>query len=118
MIEVPGRPVTENAARRMHFHARAAYVRLWRYAAFALAKEAKIPALLAMHVVVRPVVKRRPWPDVAACASTIKACIDGLVDAGVVPDDDPTHHLSTLFLAPTIGPSDCLMIEIHAADGT
>lgn len=113
MIEVPGRPVTENAYRRMHFHARSDYGIVWKDATFVLAKEAKIPALNAMHIVVRPVVKRRPFPDVAACASSVKACIDGLVDAGVVPDDDPMHHLSTLFLGATIGPSDCLMIEIH-----
>lgn len=55
VIEVPGRPETTSAWRRMDFHARADYSRLWRHAAFALSKEAKIPALNAMHIVVRPV---------------------------------------------------------------
>ena len=113
VISVPGRPVTENAFRRMHFHARSDYSLQWKHAAEVLAREAKIPSLESMHIIVRPFVTRRPFPDVAACASTVKACIDGLVDAKVVPDDDPSHHLSTLFLAAAIGESNCLRIEVH-----
>lgn len=113
VIEIPGLPVTENAHRRMHFHARSDYSLVWKHAAHTLARAAKVPRLEAMHIVVRPQIKRLPKPDVAACASTVKACVDGLVDAGVVVDDDPTHHLSTLFMAATKGPTDCLVIEIH-----
>src|SRR5262245_56987221 len=56
-----------------------------------LAKAAKIPQLDRIHVhglVVPPNPRIR---DPANWYPSFKAAIDGLVDAGVVPDDNPTH---------------------------
>lgn len=53
----------------------------------ALAKAARIPAQGAIHVRLhyRPKDRRRRDPD--GLAPTFKHCLDGLVAAGVVPDD-------------------------------
>lgn len=37
--------------------------------------------------------------DATNLAPTAKACIDGLVDAGWLPDDDDTHITATTFVA-------------------
>ena len=83
------RPWTTNSERTWHFQKRAARVRETRERFFWLAKEAKIPQLPKIDVAAVPLVKnRRSMQDVGACFPTVKAAIDGLVDAGVIPDDD------------------------------
>jgi hypothetical protein len=43
---------------------------------------------------------RHPVADTGACYPAVKAAIDGLVDAGVLPGDTGTHVPSITFLAP------------------
>lgn len=52
-----------------------------------LARAAGVPTLAAIHVRLhyRPKDRRRRDPD--GLMATFKPCIDGIVDAGVVPDD-------------------------------
>lgn len=56
-----------------------------------LAKAAGIPALDAIHVRLhyRPATAHRR--DADNLVATLKPAIDGLRDAGVIPDDDPSH---------------------------
>jgi hypothetical protein len=50
--------------------------------------------------------------DVAACNPAVKAAIDGLVDAGIVPDDSPAYLRSVEFLAPMKG-RDALTLYVY-----
>lgn len=93
-----GRPFTTNATRNMHPHALAKNVKAWRGAFTLLAHMAALPHLERIAIEITPLHKDRRSPqDVAACAPAAKAAIDGLVDAGVIDDDDPTHLSSVLF---------------------
>jgi hypothetical protein len=64
----------------------------WRLAA-ATAMRRKLhaghePPRAPLCVTVKPWYRdRRAWPDVGAQLPAVKACIDGCVDAGLVPDD-------------------------------
>ena len=51
-------------------------------------------------------------PDVAACYPTVKAAIDGLVDAGVVPDDGPFNVTRITFRAPQVAQREGLRLRI------
>lgn len=79
---------------RDHGPNRAARVAQWREIAGALAKDRRIPALARAHVVL---VLRPPFGsparrrDADNMVATLKAVIDGLVDAGVLADDTPAH---------------------------
>ena len=55
---------------------------------------------------------RRGMQDVAGCFPAAKAAIDGLVDAGVIPDDTPEHLASLTFLAPVVGHGDALELVV------
>ena len=112
------RPWTANAERRWHHHKRAEVVRDARERWGWLAKAERVPALLRVSVEATPIKKTRAaWPDVAACYPAVKAAIDGLVDAGVVPDDDPTHVVRITFHAPRIGDVDGLRLVVVEEQG-
>lgn len=91
---LPAGTLLLNANRSMHFRARADLVKSIRNTAWALARREKIPALQRAHIfyVVHPggAVRRR---DPGNWAPSAKAAVDGLVDAGVLPDDDHTRLL-------------------------
>jgi crossover junction endodeoxyribonuclease RusA len=107
------RPWTANAERRWHYQKRAEEVRHARERWGWLAKAERIPAMLRISVEAIPVRQTRAsWPDVAACYPAVKAAIDGLVDAGVVPDDNPTHVVRVTFHAPRIGDADGLRLVV------
>lgn len=84
-------PLTMND--RPHWRVRAKQTRLMRQAASWQARAARLPADLP-HVTVALtwVVKDRRRRDGGEnLAPTYKALLDGLVDYGLVADDDPTH---------------------------
>jgi hypothetical protein len=57
-----------------------------------LARHARIPHLCRVHIIARGVyADKRTLPDPAAIAYAVKACIDGLVLAGVITDDDDRY---------------------------
>lgn len=80
---------------------RADVTREWR----ALAAEAAqaVPAFEWFRVTVQPYQKGGRLADVAGCAPSVKAAIDGLIDAGLAPDDSPTYLKSLMFLPPENG---------------
>jgi crossover junction endodeoxyribonuclease RusA len=72
---------------RKHYMVKAKIVREWRGATSILGRSLRIPACerikVELHYV--PAQERRRDPD--NLVSALKPCCDGLVDAGIVPDD-------------------------------
>ena len=115
-LEYNARPFTMNLVYgRWNRHQRNLANREWRDAFHWLAKEAKIPELDRIKVVAWPCLRDRRIQDVGACFPAVKAAIDGLVDAGVIIDDDPRYVSMIALGAPMQEqPSDALrIIVIH-----
>jgi len=108
------RPPTLNVERQQHRMIRARWVREWRAIFNALALEAEIPPLPAISVTVQPELRHRgSMPDTGACIGAAKAAIDGLVDAGVIPDDSPRFVHRLTFEAPVVTGVDALELVIE-----
>lgn len=90
-IEFPPKQKLLNANQRLHRMAEASIVKQLRTDAFKLARHAKIPRLehARLDCVYEPPDQRRR--DAANWADTAKAFADGVVDAGVLADDDHTR---------------------------
>lgn len=103
LVDDNGRPLTMNKARTLHHHKWAEVNRENRGYWWHLATHYRIPRLDAVRVVIAPLHKNNAaHQDTAACAPAAKAAIDGLVDAGVLPDDDPHHLRAITFLPPIV----------------
>lgn len=77
--------------RPAHFAVRARTTRHWRTLAWAEAKRAGIPPLARARILIEWLPYDRRRRDPANAAPMGKACVDGIVDAGVLPDDDDAH---------------------------
>lgn len=99
-LEFPFRPWTTNAERAGNRWERAKLTKEWRSGFQLLAKSEKIPPMAWITVTVEPHQKGGRLQDVGACNPAVKAAIDGLVDAGVLPDDSPEFVRSLVFLPP------------------
>ena len=99
-LEFPFRPWTTNAERAGNRWERAKLTKEWRTGFLLLAKSEKIPPMAWITVTVEPHQKGGRLQDVGACNPAVKAAIDGLVDAGVLPDDSPEFVRSLIFLPP------------------
>ena len=109
------RPWTANSARAAsHWSKNADRTKKWRTAFQLLALEQQIPPLGPSRIIVTPYLQRGPIQDVGACAPAAKAAIDGLVDAGLWPDDTPTHVTEIVYRAPILGQGNALVIEIQS----
>jgi hypothetical protein len=90
----PTKPWSSNDERnKMHRMERVRRVREWRSAAAEAAREAGLGRLegkviVQIHV---PFPIRRTRDPHNMCSTALKSSVDGLVDAGVIPDDDPEH---------------------------
>lgn len=93
------RPISLNASYGHARYERTEHVREWRDAFFWLAKNAKIGRLDAIEVTVLCGMSGR-LQDIGNCYVSAKAAIDGIVQAGVIPDDTGEHLLSLTFLPP------------------
>jgi hypothetical protein len=93
-LELPAEITLINANDRMHPAKRSPYIKVIRNAAWAMARHHKIPPLERAHIfyVVHPDTKGRRR-DPGNWSPSAKAAVDGLVDAGVLPDDDHTRLL-------------------------
>lgn len=91
MFDMPDKALTLNE--RLHWAARAERVKTWRHATRAHAHlqliEPKDLGPSLVQVAFRFPQKRRRDPH--NYFATVKPIIDGLVDAGVWPDDTPAH---------------------------
>lgn len=103
-LEYEVRPWTLNNERKLHHMARAKIVKEWRQAFRDLAADAMMPAISAVEVIAQPhVLNPRYRQDVGACFPAVKAAIDGIVDAGVLIDDNAKIVVKLTFLAPLFG---------------
>ena len=80
-------PLTEN--QRMGWRQRHGIVRVLRWQASLMARQAGLSALGSCRVTLTWFVKTRTRRDADNIVPTLKAMCDGLVDAGVVTDDVP-----------------------------
>src|SRR4051794_39840417 len=94
-IARPDEWVTAN--HREHFMVRAAKTKAWRDAAAVHARAAGIPALDKVRITAQECPSGNRRRDVDRVALTVKACIDGIVDAGVIPDDNTAHLLELTY---------------------
>lgn len=99
-LEFNQRPWTTNAERAGNRWERATLTKQWRSAFQLLAKSERIPPMEWITVTVEPHQKGGRLQDVGACNPAVKAAIDGLVDAGVLPDDSSKFVKSLVFLPP------------------
>ena len=82
-----GRPLLSNYTRHRQVLAREK--RMWREAGCWMARKAKVPRLGSVQVAAWGIYPTRTMPDVGGIAPTLKAVLDGIVDAGVLEDDKP-----------------------------
>lgn len=80
-----------NANERTHWARRSRLSREWRERTCWLAKGGGIPPLQRASVVIYIAFGDNRRRDVGNYQPTAKAIVDGLVDAGVLPDDDDAH---------------------------
>lgn len=93
----PGTPLL-NANQRLHWAEKGTRTRILRHSTWALARQAKLPQLARARVVFEyrpPNLSRRR--DAGNLAPSGKACLDGLTDAKVWPDDDSRHVVSETY---------------------
>ena len=76
-----------NANTREHWAVKAAKVRAWRAATAHHAMAGLVPPMTRVEIVAQPRWASRRRHDSSNIAPTVKACVDGLVDAGVLTDD-------------------------------
>lgn len=100
VLTYDAKPWSLNQERKKHWSWRAAQTAEWLDAFAKLALEARIPALdqigVTVHFEMPGVVQ-----DVCNGYPAAKAAIDGLVAAGVIPDDKPPYLAWVKFVAPT-----------------
>lgn len=114
LIEIPGRPAVLNTDRAKHWTVGAGNTAQTRRDAAWLAKEVGIPHLDHIAVIARPIYRDRRTADVGSCFPAVKAAIDGLRDAGVITDDDPTIVVQITFDAPLLSTGrDALEVTIE-----
>lgn len=92
-LEMPAGMELLNANHRQHWSARARVTKDLRWAAYVLAKKARIPRLARAHVecIYEPP-PARAVRDVGNLAPSAKACVDGAIgDAGVLPEDSDRY---------------------------
>jgi crossover junction endodeoxyribonuclease RusA len=77
-----------NANGRLHHHAKAKLTKAWREAAYVAATARTFDSAYITCAIRFPNNIRR---DVGNYYPTAKAIVDGLVDAGMLPDDNDTH---------------------------
>jgi hypothetical protein len=90
-IAFPPQQELLNANQRLHWAKKNAITQQLRSDAFNLAKHHKVPRLERARIdgIYEPPDRRKR--DAGNYYPTYKAAIDGLVDAGVLPDDDSEH---------------------------
>ena len=113
-LEFNQRPWTTNAERKGNRWERAELVKVWRTAFQILAKSERIPPMTWMSVTVEPHQKGGRLQDVGACHPAVKAAIDGMVDAGVLPDDS-SQYLRSLIYLPPVNDKNSLVLYIRGA---
>jgi crossover junction endodeoxyribonuclease RusA len=102
-LALPPGTLLINANQNLHWRKRAELIASIRHTAWAMARKAKLPALQRAHIfyVFHPDTKGSRRRDSGNWSPSAKAAIDGLVDAGLLPDDNHTRLLGP---DPRMGP--------------
>lgn len=118
VITLPAGTVLLSANGREHWRARHAITRDLRDLACLLARNKHIPKLekVKIKATYHPPDRRRN--DADNCHPSVKALVDGLVDAGVLDDDDNSHVLSTEIVPGAIVKKGQLIIEVIDCGGS
>jgi Holliday junction resolvase RusA-like endonuclease len=91
-LEFPAPAPWLNMNSRLRHKAQAVERKLWRDAAHVYARQRKLPKDLArVHIVATLAFPTNHRRDVTNYLASIKAVVDGLVDYGLIPDDDDKH---------------------------
>lgn len=102
-IQLPWMAPPMNLNHRMHWRRKAALTRAVRDTTHVLVKAAKIKPCPRVDVTLHYQPRDRRVRDEENPTPTYKAICDGIVDAGVVPDDSPEFMVKHL---PVIHPAD------------
>lgn len=97
---------------RMHWRPKSQWTKTLRQTAWALAKQARIPALGSCRVGLLYTPPDRQRRDEDNLFATLKPLADGLVDAGVVADDTPDLMIKACRILPPERPA---RLELHVA---
>lgn len=81
---------------RMPWQVKMGHTKKWRHAACLLAKAAEIPACERVRIQLCYTPRDSRRRDPLNLVQSLKAIEDGLVDAGVIPDDNQLHHESVM----------------------
>ena len=91
-ITIPAAVPFLNLNQRMHWAPKAERTKAWRRTANMCAAVAKLPKdLNRVHIVAHITKPTNRQYDVHNLMPTLKACVDGLVDYGLIPDDTNDH---------------------------
>lgn len=91
-ITVPAAIPMLSLNQRLHWAPKAERTRTWRRTAMMCAQVAKLPKNLdRVHIVAHIIKPTARQYDVHNLMPTLKACVDGLVDYGLIPDDTNAH---------------------------
>jgi crossover junction endodeoxyribonuclease RusA len=89
-IFIPGRPFLLNAERSRHWREHRAHTSDVRLeASYLWHPAARVTTLDRVKVEVYPTYEKGRLPDTGACMPSVKAMLDGAVDAGLLLDDTP-----------------------------
>lgn len=98
---------------RKHWTRQREGARAWRQAAALHARSLHLPRLQRAHLLVTFHHATNRRRDAANLAPTVKAVVDGLVDAHVLPDDDDAHLLGPdLRTGPRVDPGRPVRLSV------
>lgn len=110
-IDIPLPTWALNEERSMHWAVHSARTKAMREASFVLALEARVPRLDRVSIYAWPV-GSTVRQDVGGCFPAVKAAIDGLVDARILPRDTKNHVVRLTLLPPLVGKHRGLRLRI------
>jgi crossover junction endodeoxyribonuclease RusA len=114
--KVSGRVRSINSERSTHWTKRAEDAQRWREAFWVEAMQNR-HRFTAVRITAE-IVQKRPLADCGNGLPSIKAAIDGLIDARVLPDDSPEYVISITMVAPRLpapGEVEALVITLEEA---
>jgi crossover junction endodeoxyribonuclease RusA len=117
-LEYEARPWLHNAERSGGtrgiggHRGRAAKVREWRDAYANLCLIERVPPLVSIRVVARQVCRDRRRADPGNIYPAVKAAVEGLVDADVIPDDTDLYVAAVELAPAVIAGYDALRLEL------
>ena len=112
-LRYEARPWSVNQQVRMHWSWKHERVAEWRHAFEQLALAAQLPELEAATVSCRAQLgKGGRRYDAGNDYYALKAALDGIVDAGVLPDDGPNYVHAVTLEAPVKGDGDLFTLTV------